>query len=316
MEEKIAKNPLDNYWIQVNMTINHLLGMIDGYDAQLGRRLGVQEIVSHPLFLIQLAGDIEDLAIKFKKPETRRSRLAGTGHCSALVKVLPDHSDIYFSHVTWASYSSMLRMQKRYTFATSDPGRSYAFSGYPGSIPSVDDFIVTSSRLAILETTISNYNEKLDEYMTPESVLCWIRTQVAHRTASSGVRWAKTFAKYNSGTYNNQWNILDYKKFRQGQQDKLLHGLLHVLEQLPNHVVHTDMTHTLLRQQYWPSYNSPYFPKIFEWSETDKMVEKFGDWYSNVVLLDTILDKCAATTNGVAQLHVLSQSGDTRYCRK
>lgn len=37
--------------------------------------------------LIQLAGDIEDLAVKFKKPETKRSMLTGTGHCSALVKV-------------------------------------------------------------------------------------------------------------------------------------------------------------------------------------------------------------------------------------
>ncbi|EYC35169.1 hypothetical protein Y032_1127g3650 [Ancylostoma ceylanicum] len=87
MEEKIAKHPFDDYWIQVNMTINQLLGMIDGYEGALGRRLALQEIVSHPLFLIQLAGDIEDLAVKFKKPETKRSILAGTGHCSALVKV-------------------------------------------------------------------------------------------------------------------------------------------------------------------------------------------------------------------------------------
>ncbi|RCN40762.1 lysophospholipase [Ancylostoma caninum] len=40
------------------------------------------------------------------------------------------------------------------------------------------------------------------------------------------------------------------------------------------------MTHTLLRQKYWPSYNSPYFPKIFEWSQSDMMVKKYGDWYS------------------------------------
>ncbi|ETN71256.1 lysophospholipase [Necator americanus] len=272
MEEEIAKNPNSHYWIQVNMTINQLLGMIDGYEGNLGRRLSLKDIVSHPLFLIQLAGDIEDLAVKFKKPETQRSLLAGTGHCSALVKILPDHSDIYFSHVTWASYSSMLRMQKRYTFATHDPGRR--------SIASIDDFIVTSAGLGILETTISNYNEDLMQYMTPQSVLCWIRTQVAHRTSSSGLHWAKTFAKHNSGTYNNQWSILDYKKFHRDHRDKLLHGLLHVLEQLPNHIVHTDMTHTLLRQKYWPSYNTPYFPKIFEWSESGRMVKKYGDWFS------------------------------------
>ncbi|PIO55771.1 hypothetical protein TELCIR_22841, partial [Teladorsagia circumcincta] len=71
----------------------------------------------------------------------------------------------------------MLRMQKKYTFATGDPGRSYSFSGYPGTIASNDDFVLTSARLAILETTISNYNDRLLRYITPNSVLCWLRAQ-------------------------------------------------------------------------------------------------------------------------------------------
>ncbi|VDL84219.1 unnamed protein product [Nippostrongylus brasiliensis] len=280
MMDNIASYPEDRYWLQVNMTLNQLMGMIDGYEGKLGQNLGIEQIVTHPIYLIQLAGDIEDLAVKFGKPETQRSQLTGTGHCSALVKLLPDMSDIYFSHVTWASYSSMLRMQKRYTFALGEPGRSYAFSSYPASISSVDDFIVTSARLAILETTISNYNERLLRFMTPSSVLCWVRTQ-----------WAKIFSKFNSGTYNNQWSILDYKMFRKGREDHPSHGLLHVLEQLPyfpylaadirhvfrNHTAHADMTHVLLRNFYWPSYNTP---QIFKWSDGDKMVKKFGDWYS------------------------------------
>ncbi|WKY00454.1 hypothetical protein Q1695_014920 [Nippostrongylus brasiliensis] len=248
---------VERYRTKVNMTLNQLMGMIDGYEGKLGQNLGIEQIVTHPIYLIQLAGDIEDLAVKFGKPETQRSQLTGTGHCSALVKLLPDMSDIYFSHVTWASYSSMLRMQKRYTFALGEPGRSYAFSSYPASISSVDDFIVTSARLAILETTISNYNERLLRFMTPSSVLCWVRTQVAHRLSSSGLQWAKIFSKFNSGTYNNQWSILDYKMFRKGREDHPSHGLLHVLEQLPNHTAHADMTHVLLRNFYWPSYNTP-----------------------------------------------------------
>ncbi|KAK6015016.1 hypothetical protein OSTOST_19567 [Ostertagia ostertagi] len=88
------------------------------------------------------------------------------------------------------------------------------------------------------------------------------------------------FSKFNSGTYNNQWNILDYKVFKKRRFDHPSHGLLHVLEQLPNHTAHADLTHVLLRNNYWPSYNTPYFPKIFKWSESDRMVKKFGDWYS------------------------------------
>ncbi|KAK6027388.1 lysophospholipase, partial [Ostertagia ostertagi] len=177
MQENIASYPDDHYWNQVNVTLNQLLGMIDGYEGKLGRTLSAEEVVAHPLYLLQLAGDIEDLSVKFRKPETQRSLLAGNGHCSALIKLLPDFSDIYFSHVTWSSYSTMLRMQKKYTFATGDPGRSYSFSGYPGTISSNDDFVLTSARLAILETTISNYNERLQRYITPNSVLCWLRAQ-------------------------------------------------------------------------------------------------------------------------------------------
>ncbi|KAJ1374921.1 hypothetical protein KIN20_038126 [Parelaphostrongylus tenuis] len=281
MQQNIASYPNNRYWIQVNMTLNQLLGMIDGYEGTLGRSWAADELIAHPIYLLQLAGDIEDLAAKFRRPETRRkSFLTGTGHCSALVKLLPKFSDILFSHVTWSSYSSMLRMQKRYTFTTNDPGRSYAFSGYPGTISSIDDFILTSSQLAILETTISNYNERLYKYMTPTSVLCWIRTQVAHRTSSSGLQWAKVFSRFNSGTYNNQWTILDYKMFKRNRRDHPSHGLLHVLEQLPNHTAHADMTHALFRNTYWPSYNTPYFPKIFQWSDAEKMVQRFGDWYT------------------------------------
>ncbi|KAK6049740.1 hypothetical protein COOONC_12755 [Cooperia oncophora] len=81
MQDNIASYPDDPYWKQVNITLNQLLGMIDGYEGKLGRILSVEEVVAHPLYLLQLAGDIEDLSTKFRKPETPRSLLAGNGHC-------------------------------------------------------------------------------------------------------------------------------------------------------------------------------------------------------------------------------------------
>lgn len=38
-------------------------------------------------------------------------------------------------------------------------------------------------------------------------------------------------------------------------------------------------TELLQIQSYWPSYNLPYFPNIFNMSGTSDMVEKFGDWF-------------------------------------
>jgi len=94
-----------------------------------------------------------------------RHHVLGSGSCSALIKILPDMSDILTSHVTWNSYESMIRILKKYSFqihetAAKDspliPGHSASFSSYPGLLYSGDDFTVLSSGLVAQETTIGN----------------------------------------------------------------------------------------------------------------------------------------------------------------
>ena len=85
----------------------------------------------------------------------------------------------------------------------------------------------------------------------------------------------------NSGTYNNQWMVVDYKKFKPGKP--LADGLLWVLEQLPSYVEARDMTSVLRSQLYWPSYNVPYFSAIFQLSgQADMMItdEEYASIYS------------------------------------
>jgi len=80
----------------------------------------------------------------------------------------------------------------------------------------------------------------------------------------AGKTWTDVFGRYNSGTYNNQWMIVDYKRFKPGQP--LKDDLLWVLEQLPSLVEAGDMTDRLRSQTYWPSYNCPAFPNVFNLS--------------------------------------------------
>jgi len=80
---------------------------------------------------------------------------------------------------------------------------------------------------------------------------------VAHRTSSTAADWANTFAKHNSGTYNNEWVVVDYKRFRRGYRHQKDYGIIQVVEQLPHFVVHADMTKELLESTYWPGYNTP-----------------------------------------------------------
>lgn len=76
---------------------------------------------------------------------------------------------------------------------------------------------------------------------------------VANRLAYSGSDWSKLFSKHNSGTYNNEWMIIDYKMFYPGKP--LQDGLLTVLEQIPGLIHWEDKTDTLRYESYWPSYN-------------------------------------------------------------
>ena len=61
-----------------------------------------------------------------------------------------------------------------------------------------------------------------------------IRSVVANRLASNGQAWCELFTDFNSGTYNNQWMIVDYNKFAPSKQLAAGAGVLHVLEQIPS----------------------------------------------------------------------------------
>lgn len=91
---------------------------------------------------------------------------------------------------------------------------------------------MTSAKLAILETTTDNHRKELWDLITPKSLLYFYRANVAHMTAGSGQEWATVFSRYNSGTYNNQWLVLNYNKFRMGRPTQKP-GLLTMLEQMP-----------------------------------------------------------------------------------
>lgn len=66
------------------------------------------------LSLLQISGDLEDLELALNKTKTKHT--LGSGSCSALIKLLPGHSDLLVAHNTWNSYQSMLRVIKNYWF--------------------------------------------------------------------------------------------------------------------------------------------------------------------------------------------------------
>ncbi|XP_033747259.1 putative phospholipase B-like 2 [Pecten maximus] len=285
MNMMISKSNSDPYWNQVKLFLVQVSGLSSGYFFPQLHVTGQPTTKVDPMgmYFMQIGGDLEDLEEALNK--TTKSRVFGSGSCSALVKLLPGAKDLFVSHDTWSSYMSMLRVLKKYDFSfhisqgKTVPGRVMSFSSYPGSLMSGDDYYLISSGLVSMETTIGNSNDKIWFYVNPkDSVPEAIRAMVANRLASVGKEWGEIFSQRNSGTYNNQWMIVDYKQFVPGKTD--VKGLLYVLEQIPGLIVFDDLTGRLLNETYWASYNVPYFPAVFNDSGMPAMVKKYGDWFT------------------------------------
>jgi hypothetical protein len=168
-------------------------------------------------------------------------------------------------HATWDTYESLgPRIFKHISYPLFDGEKVAAqydvyFSSSPGLISSVDDFFTISgyAQLGVIETTNDLLNISLLADVKPDTLLSYMRAVVANRVAKNGHDWADLFSQYQSGTYTNQWMVLDLNKFTPNKLPQ--RGFLTVLEEVPGHVHWEDMSDFLGRNTYWPSYNNPYF---------------------------------------------------------
>ncbi len=82
--------------------------------------------------------------------------------------------------------------------------------------------------------------------------VAWQRVRTANQLANSGPEWYDFVSRHNSGTYNNQYMVIDSKLFKPG--NALPPNTLFVVEQIPGLMAGADVTNELVRG-YWPSYN-------------------------------------------------------------
>ena len=265
------------YWHQVHLMHVQIAGLAEGYKAS-----GQPELPEYAFDLFQLAEEF--VAIEGSMGVKRK--ITELGKCSALIKVSEDQDEIWFTHDTWGGYPEMLRIFKRYYLPYSlnmrsgakVPGTNITFSSYPGVIHSIDDFYVINSGLAVMETTNTIYNGELWKFVDGRAIMEFARVMIANRLAESGQSWVELYSRYNSGSYNNQWMVLDFNKFTSGNIGE---GTLYVLEQLPGYIERQDVSYILREKGYWASYNIAFFAEVFNRSGCPKIVEKYGDWFTH-----------------------------------
>ncbi|XP_022092665.1 phospholipase B-like 1 isoform X2 [Acanthaster planci] len=288
MREMISKNPNDPFWQGLSLVAAQLDGLVIGYNMVSCQNKTLPNLDLSAMLFLNGIGDILDLQhvlnqssfpdIQKATPDELQKFFRMSGHCSVLIKALPGFEDLFMSHSAWFFYNSMLRIYKHYNFELAFRGASakaMSFSSYPGMLESLDDFYILGSDMLMLQTTNNIFNQTLYKMVKLESLLAWQRVRVANLMAGSGAEWGKLVARYNSGTYNNQYMVVDRKRISGELQD----GTLTVVEQIPGLVVSEDQT-AILRAGYWPSYNVPFYEIIYDMSGYPMMEKKMGDFFS------------------------------------
>lgn len=291
------------FWLSVHSMLRQIEGMQAGYTAALSQpdtpwapasmiALTAQPLNATQFFWLSFQLEFDDVNAAMSMTQqgqpnvpppttmSSSSRTRPRGHCSGLIRSTQE--DLLVSHVTWFSYQYMLRQYKVYQFGTTRIG----LSGYAGVVHSSDDWYTSSQSLAIQETTNLLYNQSLYVYLTPRTVPEFIRIMTANYFATTAPEWVY-FASYNnSGTYNNQWMVVDMKQFTPATPGGLAASVigpdtLWIFEQLPGpYLRYGDVTDVLRRQGYWASYNLPYFPDVYIASGNQQMYETYGSFFS------------------------------------
>lgn len=273
---QVAKNLDDTFWQAVG-------GVMKQYDGmQTGVTLAGVTLPDHWRWLLNGIGDLFQIipsVVKSARPNwdamsrvEKRAKLREQGHCSGLIKVLPGLEDLFMGHSSWFEYPNMDRIFKYYShdgaqmralLGREDDDASphvVSFASYPGYLESLDDFYMMSSGLGMVQTSNGVPNNTLLDLITPHSLLAWQRVRVASLLATSGASWYGAFRTAASGTYVNQYMVVDFNRFTPGAP--LREGTLWVVEEIPGLVAGADQTPTLARG-YWPSYNVPFYAEVY-----------------------------------------------------
>lgn len=266
-----------SYWQDINFTITQFNGLVDGYKLRQEERGYTNETMT-PLDFWFLEAECELYDIESALSQKRQKVNGPTNgeDCTGLIRLLPDYSDIFFSQDTWSDFRDLHGELKEYHFPIPQfKANRVMFSTRVGKLFSYDDFYIADSGLLVLETTMSIFNMSLYDLVVPESLLTWLRAVRSMWMTDNGPDWTTEFIKHNSGTLNNQYLILDTKKFVRNEKPKK--DLLWMIEQYPGDYEKKDLTELLVNNGYFPSINVPFTERLYKKAGYPDKVRSMGD---------------------------------------
>ena len=262
-----------------------------------------KQLTKNDFHTINYIAEIPDLIEKFRVEKTGETdykkmsekelldNFLKRTHCSALFKIKNDLSELYYGHNTWNTYYSAIRIIKEYNLNYNNrwvKSKNIIFSSYPATMSSLDDFYVSSHGLIAIETTNIFFNDTMYKEIIPESLFTCERAMIANRISNSSREWVDNFIKYNSGTYNNQFMVLDKNKVNLINKT-IDFDAFHIVEQLPGFAKINNVT-DFLKFGYWSSYNVPFDKEIYKKSGIEEIIDERPEIASSIDY-----DNCART---------------------
>eukprot|EP00762_Andalucia_godoyi_P002403 ANDGO_02752.mRNA.1 Phospholipase B-like protein G len=262
-----------------HIIMTQFAGFAAGYKAAAP---SLQALSDFQLYFVAAAGDLENLDTAFPSSEKHVLRQANplADHryqdylmtdCSSLVRILPDLSDVVATHATWRRYYAMLRLWKTINYSFYP---TVSIAGSPSLQSSKDDYYTTGNNLVVMETTNNVFDNALYQKLSTSTLLSWQRAMIANYIAVDGASWVSAFSQFASGTYTNQWIVVDMKKFTPRSQPQA--GFVWIAEEIPGLVATQDVTPIVVSKQFWPSYNVPFFKQVYDLSGYPSAVAKYG----------------------------------------
>jgi hypothetical protein len=261
------------YWQEIGLILSQFDGLRKGYDFAM-KDNNTAKMGEFDHWFFQSAGDMFDIAAMFPGDIAPAEEFKRE-HCSGLIRLTDDYSDLYFAHDAWSDYRELHGLLKEYNLPVKAfKARRMILSSRVGKLASYDDFYFADTGLFVIETTLNNYNDDLYKVCIPQKLFTWVRALHATWTSTLAKEWCETFIKHNSGTYNNQYVVVDSNKFK--RFEKPTKDLVWIIEQYPGVYNMSDVTEYITENGYFPSVNTPFHEYLYNLAGYPKLVESLG----------------------------------------
>jgi hypothetical protein len=245
--------------------------MFEGYSEAVRLHGNSSMVLTFEEFwLIPYVFDLGDVNKLYPGPEYTPQPPVANQHCSFLLKLIED--DLLIGHTTWSTYTSMIRVYKIFNFGYTNPAvknHMVAYSTQPGTLESGDDFYILDNNKFVAETSLECYNSDAINFLHWESVPYFLRVNVANLAFDTQENWMRHYFSYRSGTYNNQWLIIDFNNYLNNKNSlSEAKNIVWIIEELYYMTSAQDVTQTLLIPQgFVASYNEIYNPVLLTYSQ-------------------------------------------------